>query len=279
MLIGNYNVLNKNPGRFIAGSTVAGTRPNFSQTNASRNRFFGGFAESISTPVGYLPGVSWVPAYDAGGMSMRSVGTGTLTSNLYPTMAMAINFTGSGSLSATAALVVSMLLSMGGSGTLAASIQGRLNMSADLTGSGDLDASIAALGNMVCELTGTGDLEAAIGAIGNMSVDITVTGSGLTTANVGAAVWSSLASANNVTGTMGEKLNDAGSAANPWTEVIESGYTAAEILRLLAAVMAGKSTGGGTTNIEFTGLDGTTIRVDATVDESGNRSAVTLDPL
>jgi hypothetical protein len=36
--------------------------------------------------------------------------------------------------------------------------------------------------------------------------------------------------------------------ASPWTEVLDGGFTAAEIMRLLVAVMAGKSNGGGTAN-------------------------------
>lgn len=236
MLIGNYSVLTKVGGRFIGGSTIADTRPNFGQTGATRNRFFGGFAESIATPVGYNPGVAWVPAYDAGGMSLRSVGAGALAADLYPSMSMAVSFTGSGTLNAAAALVVSMLLAMTGSGTLAADIQGRLNMSADLTGSGDLEATIGALGNMVLALTGTGDLEAAIGAIGNMSIDITVTGTGLTVENVGPAVWAAIASANNIAGSMGNKLNSAASAGDPWTTELPGSYTADQAGAILAAI-------------------------------------------
>lgn len=86
-----------------------------------------------------------------------------------------------------------------------------------------------------------------------------------------------MAAANNVTGTMGEKLNDAGSGSNPWTEVIESGFTAAEILRILAAVLAGKVSGAGLGTETFVGIDGTTDRVVSTVDSNGNRTSVTLD--
>ncbi len=315
-LIGNYSVLNKVGGRTIGGSTVSDTRPNFGQTGATRNRFFGGFAESIATPVGYNPGVAWVPAYDAGGMSMRVLGTGTLAANLYPAMrmqlaitgvgtmsldisgrklmglsvtgsgslaatlqaygnmalaaqgagdldaaiaggvAMAAALSGSGDLSGAASLVAAMVLALSGSGTLSAGISGRLAMAADIfgsgdldasaqgrwnmalaaTGSGDLDAGVASLGNMVMALTGTGDLDAAIGAIGNMSIDLVVTGTGLTTSNVGAAVWAALASANNVPGSMGEKLNDAGSASNPWTEDLPGSYIEGQAGYILAAI-------------------------------------------
>jgi hypothetical protein len=119
-------------------------------------------------------------------------------------------------------------------------------------------------------------MDAVIRAYGDMTVDIVVTGSGLTTANVGPAVWAALASQNNDPGTMGEKLNDAGSASNPWTEVIESGYTAAEILRLLAAVAQGNATGLEDGSPVFKGIDGTTDRVTATYAD-GTRVIVSRD--
>lgn len=71
----------------------------------------------------------------------------------------------------------------------------------------------------------------------------------------------------------------AATASSPWTEVIESGYTAAEIMRLLAAVMAGKSSGGstGAATVAFRDLGDTKDRVTAAVDGSGNRTTVTRD--
>lgn len=89
-------------------------------------------------------------------------------------------------------------------------------------------------------------------------------------------MWAAAATANNTAGTMGEKLNDAGSGSNPWTEVIESGYTAAEILRLLAAVAAGSATGLESGSQAFTGLDGTTERVTGTY-SGGTRTITGLD--
>lgn len=160
-----------------------------------------------SFPVGLPNG--WYPPIEGGEMVMRSTGSSSMTANLYPSKSMAIDLTGFGDLQATAGLVISMLCAMTGSGTLTAAIEGRLNMSADFTGSGDLEASMSGIGNMLCDMTGTGDLEAVIAAYGNMAIDIVVTGTGLTTANVGRAVWSALSASNNDPDTMGEKLNNA----------------------------------------------------------------------
>lgn len=62
-----------------------------------------------------------------------------------------------------------------------------------------------------------------------------------------------------------------------WDEVLEGGLSARQIVRILAASMAGKSAGGGTATVTFTGVDGTTTRITATVDVDGNRTAVTLN--
>jgi hypothetical protein len=190
---------------------------------------------------------------------------------------MTIDLVGSSNFDATAALIVSMAAAFSGSGSMTASIVGRLNATCDMTGSGDLAADMTGIANAVIAMLGSGDLEATIAAFGDMSIDIVVTGTGLSTSNVGQAVWAALAAANNNAGSMGEKLNDAGSASNPWTEVIESGYTAAEILRLLAAVAAGKASGGGSASITFRDLADAKDRATLTVDEDGNRSGVSVD--
>lgn len=127
-----------------------------------------------------------------------------------------------------------------------------------------MSAGLSGIASMAIDMLGAGDLDATIAAYGNMEIDIVVTGTGLSTANVGQAVWAALASANDAAGSMGEKLNDAGSASNPWTEVIESGYTAAEILRLLAAVAQGDASGLENGSPVFKSIDGTKNRVTAT---------------
>jgi hypothetical protein len=62
-----------------------------------------------------------------------------------------------------------------------------------------------------------------------------------------------------------------------WDEVIEGTYTGRQYMRLLAAVLFGKVSGGGTTTNTFRDTADGTDRVTATVDSDGNRTAVTLD--
>lgn len=58
---------------------------------------------------------------------------------------------------------------------------------------------------------------------------------------------------------------------------VEGNLSLKQVLRLLLSPLAGKATGGGTNTITFRDTLDTKDRIVATVDSSGNRSAVTLD--
>lgn len=57
---------------------------------------------------------------------------------------------------------------------------------------------------------------------------------------------------------------------------VDGSYDLQTVLQVMAAVMAGKVTGGGTTTITFRNLADALNRVVATVDSNGNRSGVTI---
>jgi len=57
---------------------------------------------------------------------------------------------------------------------------------------------------------------------------------------------------------------------------VEGSYTLQQLLQLMAGVLFGKASGGGTTTVTFRNLSDTGNRVVATVDANGNRTAVTL---
>ncbi len=59
-------------------------------------------------------------------------------------------------------------------------------------------------------------------------------------------------------------------------EVVVGSYTMRQLLKVMAAALAGKATGGGTTSVTFRGVDDASNVIVATVDANGNRSAVTL---
>lgn len=58
---------------------------------------------------------------------------------------------------------------------------------------------------------------------------------------------------------------------------IEPGYSQTESLRIMLAVLAGKSGGGGTNNLSFRDVNDTKDRLTERVTKRGDRSGVTLD--
>ena len=59
-------------------------------------------------------------------------------------------------------------------------------------------------------------------------------------------------------------------------EVVVGSYTLRQLLKVMAAALAGKATGGGTTTVTFRCVDDTSDVIVATVDANGNRSEVVL---
>jgi hypothetical protein len=76
-------------------------------------------------------------------------------------------------------------------------------------------------------------------------------------------------------------FSSGGGSANMWEQVIEGGYTAEQIMRMVASVMAGKSTivdnGNNTATVVFRDLNDTEDRVTAEMTGS-ERTNVTLNP-
>ncbi len=184
---------------------------------------------------GYRPPYSLVLAPKDGGMSMYVANSGSISADGISGLFGSADLTGEGTISnAAAGLIVEMIASLVGSGELSASISGQLNAIANLVGSGDLSGAASALAGMVAGLTGSGTLEGSQEALGEMVANIFVNQSEATVEQIVEAVWNAFASEYNISGTMGEKLNGAGSAGDPWTTDL-SGYntdnTAGKILK------------------------------------------------
>jgi len=253
-LLGNYTALNANAGRGVGGFSNPYERIKVSNVMAfyCGDAIVSDITDKSAFNNGYNSHYAWVLSPKAGGMSMSMGGNSSITIELIPQYPMSADLTGSGDLVATASLLIAMLCDMIGTGTLVADINGISLMSCDFTGNGDLGASINALGNMGINLEGMGGLDAIIGAIGAMSIDMVVTGTGLTTANVGDAVWNTS---------------------------IEGTYTASDVLKILSAVAAGKTTivnlGGGLATVTFRDINDTEDTVVADMTDS-ERTTVTI---
>lgn len=257
-LIGNYSVLTKDPGRSFGGSTISDNRANWVKSSPSRNKYFGSgsFLYISAVPNGYSPPYSWVIAQKGGGIAAYTTiyGSSSLT---YVNLAGGLNaeapLSGSGDLLAALGLIVSGLSNMSGSGDLTADIFSVLQASTNLSGSGDISsAALGALASLIAPLIGSGSLSPTLTGPSFMSSDIVVTGDVLNTANVASAVWNALA---------------------------EGTFTYAQVVNILAAVAAGKTTvltGSGNASIVFRDLNDTRNLISATMTGS-NRTIIDID--
>ncbi len=272
-------------GATVSNNAYPGASPKRMHGTAAMRNLIAGQGvtdDKAGYPSGYRHPSCWMLPQKAGALASRNLisGAGDIEDlNLAGGVNGEATLAGVGDLTGTGALIVSLVAALTGSGTISnADAIAYLNLAAELAGSGDLAGAATALGHAAAALTGDGDLAGLATALGELEASIVVTGDVLNSANVASAVWGALAAAFNDPGTMGEKLNDAGSAANPWTEEIETGYTAEELMRLISAVLLGESSGGGGATRTFRDVNDTTDRVVASVETDGDRTTVTLDP-
>ena len=210
------------------------------------------------------------------------VGVGSQVSGLSMGINILSSLTGSGTISAAnLSLITQLAATLSGSGTITvASLVGITSLASSISSTGSLTAGLNVVAFMNSVLAGTSSVTAALRGTLSMEAHIYVNQSEETVHQIVDGVWNALAASYNAAGTMGEKMNDAGSASNPWTEVLEGAYTAGEMLKLLTAVAAGKSTivdlGGGLATVTFRDINDTVDRVQADMTDS-ERTSVTLN--
>jgi len=292
-LLRNGVSLTMNPGGFYGTDlpSVAGFNANFRVERSwhgraqLRNLWMGQGTYGLAQRAGGYPATaegsdSWSMPNKAGGLAARTevFGSSVMTaSNIEPIKLLAADILASGDLTSFASLITSFSAELSGSGDLAGDLRLASGLAANLAGSGDISASLGLIVAIEAALSGTGGATGSnLTGFASIAANILSYGE-LTPEGIRDSVWNAVAASYNAAGSMGEKVNDAGSASNPWTEVVESGYTAAEILRLIAAATAGKLLGATGTSIAIRSLDDTKTRIAATVDADGNRTAVSYD--
>ncbi len=71
--------------------------------------------------------------------------------------------------------------------------------------------------------------------------------------------------------------NTTGIPDDVWEKTLESGFSAENMMRLMAAALAGKVSGAGSGTVVFRDIGDVKDRITADVDSTGNRTAITLD--
>lgn len=231
MLLNNYAVRNANQSRALGGNTD----PTYQFSLSRMNTFYVGdnrvvsVTDRTSLPAqGLRPPYSLVLAPKAGGMSMWNGGTGSATGTGVAGLFGTSTIAGVGTISdAAMGLTVQMIAALSGSATVTAAIIGNLQAVATLAGTGSVSTVVGALAGLVATIASTGTVtDADATALGEMTANIYVNQSEATVAQIVDAVWNALAAEYNLTGTMGEAMNGAGSAGNPWITDLSSYNTA-----------------------------------------------------
>lgn len=229
MLIGNYSVLNKNPGFQISGSTISDVRTQFNKNGSMLNAFLT-FDKKSGMPLGYLPPYSWRMPIKNGGLGSFTLSYSAITPSV--SMAGGRNLEGSSALTITVTNAqLDQIVSAVGSAALTMAVNdailaGAANLDADgnLTLAVDsalCGAIISVLAPGSCTISGTGS---ALTALGFMEAEAGGP-TPLSPEGLANAVWDTVLADHVETGTTGAALSDAGGAGNPWSADLSSNNT------------------------------------------------------
>jgi hypothetical protein len=239
-------------GSFHNNSFPQGTLGNYNLTGMKRNLTAGeGITdEKVGLPMGYVM-KGWQMPQKAGMISARS---GSMSVSPSGSMLMGYPIAGTAILTVSIADAEGQLI-VSGTGTSTLTVS---------TNTPALTASISGLGSTTFTLSTN---TPTLGAEANLTGETTLTIIGtITPYAIGI-----------MEGTTEEAgLTNSGIANSVWSKVIEAGFTADKILRLVAAHAAGSATGLEGANPQFTGLDGVTLRIDGSY-SAGTRTIDFLD--
>ena len=251
-LIGNRSVLHKSPGRFLSGTVASIERNAFGKAGMLAGRFQAMSPVFAGIPSGHLSPSAWSLPRTAGAMS--SINEAAASFGATGLAVGGITTTGSTAITFTVADAAGELISSG-SGSASFSLSATGLLVASLGGVGTASFTIS---------TNTPTLGALAGMVGTASWAITGT---LTPYAIGIMEGSTVDNTVLTSDTL---------AAAVWGRAIEAGFSAEQILRIIAAHAAGAATGLEGSNPQFTGLDGSTLRIDGSY-SAGTRSIDALD--
>lgn len=238
MLLQNQTLHAQYPYKRMGASTVATESGNLRSQLGIRGRcqiarFVSDWDKWQSIPQGYGMDAIFQPL-KGGGMGASASASGIAGgSSMSGAMSMGRNcsatLSGSGDIAPPSlSLLVQLACTILGQGDLSADMVGTVQMAATLAGQGDIDGALGMISWMTANLTGSGTVSPSSSMFGtaNMSANIYVNTGTASAKELAAEVWEALAADFNNAGTMGQKLNGAGSAGDPWTTALPGPYAA-----------------------------------------------------
>lgn len=214
-----------------------------------------------SLPWGVRNPICWRLAMKNGAISSNTkiVGSSTVTGTGNYGKAILANLQASGGISSALANIgMELLATLSGSGevssavglllaqisaTLEASggivsppILAYLNALATITGTGEIsDGDLKGLGALLSVLAGEGIIQSTLTATGELAAEIKSYGT-LSPEGIRDAVWNAVAASFNETGSMGNKMNSAASAGDPWGTLLPGTYGDGEAGKILSQI-------------------------------------------
>lgn len=243
MLLNNFNVINMNPGRDSGGPSnpIAWARPSSLAMWIWGDATVAGETEKSGMPAGYSAPYSPVLPPKAGGLSshrnafIETSPTAQLVGGKPMSGSADITF----STTATGGLIVSgsgsASITFSPTGTLISVASGSGSATVTLSGSALIGALAGISGQTSITLTPTAVIR-AVGYLSGLSTNETE----FSADALARAVWDAVASDFNISGTMGEKLNAAGTAGDPWTADLSPYLTGTAGEQLRKALTTGK---------------------------------------
>lgn len=226
-LIGNRTILDRLPLSQVGGTLASDIRSvdNWhcrTQVNAKE-----------AVPRGYYRG--WILPQAPGGLSFYDLGATIQQSQLAGGLNGSSAILGTAILTSAAGLIMSAVAAIVGATNFNTNISGRLLASATLAGQGNISGSLGALANAIAAINATSTTAVDFTAKGGFGADIK-SYSDLTPQGLANAVWNALASSFNESGTMGNKLNSASAAGDPWGAILPGAYADGEAGKILSQI-------------------------------------------
>lgn len=233
------------PSALQANANLTGTKRNLGASDGAWTD------EQVGLPHGYRNSHAWLFAQKNGSLKSHNEAQGdaSLTVNLAGGKNATATIVGTSDFAATGQLVVSAAATLVGTSSLSGNLLAALIADAELIGTSSMSGAVTAKGWMTATIVGTSTLTATRYATGTLTATISAT----------------------------TELSPESLATAVWTQALEGVYTAEEMMRVMAAALAGEVSGAGTSTITIRDINDATDRIVATVDGTGNRTAITLD--
>lgn len=164
--------------------------------------------------------------------------SGTITSSIQAALAASSNISGSNTLISDISGQLNAAATFVSVGSLTSDIIGQWDMGVSLSGSSTLVGGIRAIADIISNIVGENTLTGSFGGgstKGYMNASIT-SFSTLSPESLAAAVWNSIAADFNLAGSMGNKVNSAASAGDPWGTSLPSSYTGTQAGAIIAQI-------------------------------------------